>query len=113
VQSRIKTGIGNRLDPDNRAFHKLQLILTRTIIKQLATVGSALRVLFSHKYASDIFSLFRSWHNLRALDPYGPWCRLTIAIAYATEAHLFISDLNQSPFNVGTRLTLEDLPASS
>jgi len=25
-----------------------------------------------------------------------------------TEAHLFITDLNQSPFNVGTRLTLED-----
>ena len=31
-----------------------------------------------------------------------------MAIAYATEAHLFITDLNQSPFNVGTRLTLED-----
>jgi len=33
---------------------------------------------------------------------------MTLAIAYATEAHLFITDLNQSPFNVGTRLTLED-----
>ncbi len=29
-------------------------------------------------------------------------------MAYATEAHLFITDLNQSPFNVGTRLQLED-----
>lgn len=64
--------------------------------------------LFNHDYASEIFSLFRSWHNLRALDPSGPWSRLTLAIAYATEAHLFISDLNQSPFNVGTRLTLGD-----
>ena len=64
--------------------------------------------LFNHKYASEIFGLFRSWHNCRALDPTGPWSRLTLAIAYATEAHLFISDLNQSPFNVGTRLTLED-----
>jgi DNA-binding winged helix-turn-helix (wHTH) protein len=64
--------------------------------------------LFNHDYASEIFGLFRSWHNLRALDPNGPWSRLTIAIAYATEAHLFISDLNQSPFNVGTRLTLDD-----
>jgi DNA-binding winged helix-turn-helix (wHTH) protein len=64
--------------------------------------------LFNHDYASEIFGLFRSWHNLRALDPNGPWSRLTIAIAYATEAYLFISDLNQSPFNVGTRLTLED-----
>ena len=31
-----------------------------------------------------------------------------MAIAYATEAQLFITDLNQSPFNVGTRLALED-----
>ncbi len=60
--------------------------------------------LFNHGYASEIFGLFRSWHNLRALDPNGPWYRLTIAIAYATEAHLFISDLNQSPFNVGTQI---------
>ena len=30
-------------------------------------------------------------------------------IAYATEAHLFITDINQSPFNVGTRLTLRGL----
>jgi hypothetical protein len=29
-------------------------------------------------------------------------------MAYATEVHLFITDLNQSPFNVGTRLTLRD-----
>ena len=64
--------------------------------------------LFNYEYASEIFGLFRSWHNLRALDPSGPWHRLTIAIAYATEAHLFISDLNQSPFNVGTRLQLAD-----
>jgi len=64
--------------------------------------------LFNHIYASEIFGLFRCWHNLRALDPRGPWSRLTLAIAYATEAHLFISDLNQSPFNVGTRLMLGD-----
>jgi len=64
--------------------------------------------LFRFDYASEIFGLFRSWHNLRALDPVGPWRRLTLAIAYATEAHLFITDLNQSPFNVGTRLSLSD-----
>lgn len=64
--------------------------------------------LFNYKYADEVFSLFRSWHNCRALDPEGPWHRLTIAITYATEAHLFISDLNQSLFNVGTRLALDD-----
>ncbi|MGH8596155.1 MAG: AAA-like domain-containing protein, partial [Gammaproteobacteria bacterium] len=64
--------------------------------------------LFARDYASSVFGLFRSWHNLRALEPAGPWRRLTLAIAYATEAHLFIADSNQSPFNVGTKLTLED-----
>ncbi len=64
--------------------------------------------LFTCSFGSEVFGLFRSWHNERSLDPEGPWNRLTMAIAYATEAHLFITDLNQSPFNVGTRLTLED-----
>jgi DNA-binding winged helix-turn-helix (wHTH) protein len=64
--------------------------------------------LFNYDYASEIFGLLRSWHNLRALEPAGPWRRLTLALAYATESHLFITDLNQSPFNVGLQLTLED-----
>lgn len=64
--------------------------------------------LFTCDFGSEVFGLIRSWHNARALDPFGPWERLTLAIAYATEAHLFITDVNQSPFNVGTRLVLED-----
>jgi hypothetical protein len=68
--------------------------------------------LFTCPFGSEVFGLFRSWHNERSLNPDGPWGRLTLAIAYATEAHLFITDLNQSPFNVGTRLTLEDFTPS-
>lgn len=64
--------------------------------------------LFACPFGSEVFGLFRSWHNRRALDPEGPWSRLTLAMAYATEAHLFIQDINQSPFNVGTRLALDD-----
>jgi len=64
--------------------------------------------LFAHPFCAEVFGLFRSWHNERSLNPEGPWSRMTLAIAYATEAHLFITDLNQSPFNVGTRLSLDD-----
>jgi serine/threonine protein kinase len=64
--------------------------------------------LSAYPYASEVFGLFRSWHNERQLDPSGPWQRLTLVIVYATEAHLLITDQNQSPFNVGTRLKLED-----
>jgi hypothetical protein len=64
--------------------------------------------LFTCDFGSEVFGLFRSWHNERSLDPTSPWERLTLAIVYATEAHLFITDPNQSPFNVGTRLELKD-----
>lgn len=64
--------------------------------------------LFTCSFGSEVFGLFRSWHNARALDPDSPWHRLTMIICYATEAHLFITDLNQSPFNVGTRVRLRD-----
>ncbi len=62
--------------------------------------------LFGVPFASDFFGLVRSWHNSRATEPDGPWSRFTVVIGYATEAHLFIQDLNQSPFNVGRQLEL-------
>ncbi len=63
--------------------------------------------LFTAPYASDFFGLVRSWHNSRSTEPGGPWDKLTVVISYATEAHLFIQDVNQSPFNVGRRLELK------
>jgi hypothetical protein len=65
--------------------------------------------LLGREYAVDVFGLFRSWHNRRALDPAAPWRRLTLALAYATEPHLLMRDVNQSPFNVGVRVDLQDL----
>jgi len=64
--------------------------------------------LFNCAFGSDVLALFRTWHNECALAPAKPWTRMTLAIAYATEAHLFITDPNQSPFNVGTKLELAD-----
>lgn len=63
--------------------------------------------LFGVPFASDFFGLVRSWHNSRATEADGPWKRFTVVISYATEAHLFIQDLNQSPFNVGRQLSLQ------
>ncbi len=64
--------------------------------------------LFAYPFSTAVFALFRSWHNARALEPHQSWDRLTLAMAYATEVHLLIDDLNQSPFNVGLQLTLHD-----
>lgn len=59
-------------------------------------------------FADEVFGLLRSWHNARAIDRHGAWWRLTVAMAYATEAYLPASNSSPSPFNVGTRITLED-----
>ena len=64
--------------------------------------------LIGRRYGGEVFGLFRSFHDERALEPEAPWSRLTVLIAYSTEAHLLIRDPNQSPFNVGTKLALED-----
>ncbi len=64
--------------------------------------------LFERDFGPDFFALLRAWHNERAFDPDSCWVRLTLAIACSTEPHLFITDPDHSPFNVGTRLALED-----
>ena len=59
-------------------------------------------------FADEVFSMFRSWYNERSMQSQSPWKRLMVAIGYATEASLFISDPHQSPFNVGRRIDLAD-----
>lgn len=66
------------------------------------------KLFFSTNFSSDVFGLLRSWANERQGRPSSPWARVSMVIAYATEAHLFITDVNQSPFNVGTRFEMKD-----
>ncbi len=57
-------------------------------------------------FHNDFFALLRSWHNSRALDE--QWDKLDIVMVISTEPYLLIADANQSPFNVGLKLYLED-----
>ncbi len=103
---------GTTWDPRRGPNANLERFLRREVLGRLQTPlfwgMDEVDRLFVTPFGNEVFGLIRSWHNERALDPAGPWSKLTIAIAYATEAHLFITDINQSPFNVGTRLVLED-----
>ncbi len=63
--------------------------------------------LFDCTYRDDIFGMLRSWHNERTVQMDAGWDRLTVPIAYATETYL-ITNLSQSPFNVGYRVALSD-----
>jgi hypothetical protein len=57
-------------------------------------------------FYKDFFALVRAWHNSRALDD--QWNMLNIVIVISTEPYLLIADPNQSPFNVGLGLYLND-----
>ncbi|MDX1415892.1 MAG: AAA-like domain-containing protein [Candidatus Promineifilaceae bacterium] len=57
-------------------------------------------------FHSDFFGLIRSWHNMRASRK--EWDKLSVIMAISTEPYLLIADLNQSPFNVGQILYLND-----
>ena len=99
-------------DDDLGANDNLDDILKRKVLRAfdeplLWAIDEFDRI-FGRPYASDVCGLFRSWHNKRAGDPNGGWKRLTLAIAHSTEPHLFIHDTTQSPFNVGTQVTLSD-----
>jgi hypothetical protein len=62
--------------------------------------------IFKQTYRDSFFGTVRGWHNRRATHPV--WNRFNLVIAHSTEPALFIRDLNQSPFNVGTVLRLGD-----
>lgn len=103
---------GQNWNPQISPNLNFQRYLRRRILSTLSTplvwaMDEADRI-FSCAFASEVFGLFRTFHDERVFEPGGPWSRLTLAIVCSTEAHLFIADPNQSPFNVGTRLTLED-----
>ena len=57
-------------------------------------------------FRSDFFGMLRSWHNKRAMSKL--WRRFSQVLVISTEPYQLIEDLNQSPFNVGQTLRLQD-----
>jgi hypothetical protein len=64
--------------------------------------------MFDADYRSDFFSMLRSWHNNRAMPTLRIWKQFDLALVTATEPYHLIANLNQSPFNVGEVILLED-----
>jgi hypothetical protein len=65
---------------------------------------------FDTDFRSDFFGMLRSWHNSRATNPI--WKQLDLALVTSTEPYQLIDNLNQSPFNVGLVIDLEDFTAA-
>jgi hypothetical protein len=59
--------------------------------------------------SDEFFGLLRSWADDAAKrGRRSVWFNLKLVIGYSSEAHLFIQNMNQSPFNVGELVTLRD-----
>jgi len=71
---------------------------------QLILTMDEVDLMIDTKERSDFFGLLRSWHNDRS----SIWRKLNMILVVSTEPFLLIDNLSQSPFNVGTILSLGD-----
>ncbi len=108
LHSLLEESWDNRGSPNVKFERYLRRVVFPTVRGRLVWGMDEVDRLFGTPFGTEVFGLFRSWHNQRALDPRGPWAHLSLVLTYATEAHLFIQDLAQSPFNIGTPAVLSD-----
>ncbi|MFQ5615695.1 MAG: AAA-like domain-containing protein [Anaerolineales bacterium] len=80
-------------------------VLRRAKMPILLAIDEADRLLDT-PYKQDFFALLRSWDSRRAFDDV--WRKLNLAIVISTYPYVLIDDINQSPFNVGLTIVLED-----
>lgn len=65
----------------------------------LLAIDEADRLFEYQKVSSEFFGLLRFWHEESKNNK--NWRNVKLAISHSTEAYLAITDINQSPFNVG------------
>lgn len=75
-------------------------------VSHLVFVINAVDRLLTCEFRNEVFSLFRTWHINRAIDPTGNWERLTLMLLCRADPNEFIDDPDRSPFNVGTWIAL-------
>jgi hypothetical protein len=62
--------------------------------------------LLSYPYKDEFFGLIRAWDTHRAFDE--KWQKLNVVMVISTYPFLLIENINQSPFNIGAKIDLED-----
>jgi DNA-binding CsgD family transcriptional regulator len=62
--------------------------------------------IFDADFRSDFFGMLRGWHNRRQATSI--WKQLDLVLVTSTEPYQLVANLNQSPFNVGQVIDLED-----
>lgn len=73
---------------------------------QITFIFDGVERILIYPFGTEFFSLIRAWHNKRSVQK--SWNFLNIIIAYHGVAQLLRKDVNESPFNIGYRIELED-----
>jgi hypothetical protein len=96
--------------PQESNRQRCNRFMRRHVLKQinspLVLAMDEVESIFDTPCRTDFFGMLRSWHNQRASSPL--WQQLDLALVTSTEPYQLIDDLNQSPFNVGEVLELDD-----
>jgi hypothetical protein len=90
---------------DKMTYLMEDYVLPLITTKMILAIDEADRLLRT-PFHDSFFSLLRYWHNNRAMNEL--WEKLDIIMVISTEPHLLIKDANQSPFNVGLKISLQD-----
>lgn len=94
------------LGNSQRCTRYIERHILRQLDGRLLLAMDEVDTIFDTEYRSDFFSMLRSWHNIRATSP--SWKSLDLVLVTSTEPYQFIESMNQSPFNVGEVIELED-----
>ncbi|ARV57430.1 ATPase [Nostocales cyanobacterium HT-58-2] len=102
VEEYWKAPLGN----SQRCTRYVQRHILKELGKPLVLAMDEVDKVFDADFRNDFFGMLRSWHNSRATTPI--WKQLDLTLVTSTEPYQLIDDLNQSPFNVGQVLELQD-----
>lgn len=109
-----QTGRGSA--PSAGQFERSPMVLLTEFVEDQILAGSPVSLalvldevdrVFGRPISIEAFSLLRGWHNNRAQKP-SLWRQVSLLLAHSTQPYLWIPDDDRSPFNVGTRIELED-----
>ncbi|HVR97758.1 MAG TPA: AAA-like domain-containing protein [Thermoanaerobaculia bacterium] len=84
--------------------HILKQMEGRSLVLAMDEVDNVLDA----EFRTDFFGMLRSWHGARNAEVPTIWNQLDLALVISTEPYQLIDSLNQSPFNVGEVVELED-----
>jgi DNA-binding CsgD family transcriptional regulator len=106
MESRVEEYWKMPLGNSQRTTRYLQRYLLKELNTPLVLAMDEVESTFDTNFRSDFFGMLRSWHNSRQANSH--WKQLDLVLVTSTEPYQLIENLNQSPFNVGEVIELED-----